>query len=163
VIAYPPLYFAYGSNLNPDQVEDRCPGARLVGTALLLDYQFGYFRWSGGRWKPGGVADIRKSPNKEVWGAIYNFSEDSWKAMDYLEGVQRGGYQRISGSVIFENKTLVVNTYQSNNQIPNNQEAKPIPAYWEMVSSGASRVGLPESYQKWLKNHYRSLDGAHLL
>ena len=31
-------YLAYGSNLNRKQMEMRCPGARVVGTALIKGY-----------------------------------------------------------------------------------------------------------------------------
>ena len=29
------LYVAYGSNLNKEQMKDRCPGAEFVGTGTL--------------------------------------------------------------------------------------------------------------------------------
>jgi hypothetical protein len=32
-------YIAYGSNLNKEQMEDRCPGAKVVGTAELKNYR----------------------------------------------------------------------------------------------------------------------------
>ena len=32
-------YLAYGSNLNRKQMEMRCPGAKVVGTALLEGYE----------------------------------------------------------------------------------------------------------------------------
>ena len=32
-------YLAYGSNLNRKQMQMRCPGAKVVGTALLEGYE----------------------------------------------------------------------------------------------------------------------------
>lgn len=32
------LYFAYGSNINLEQMADRCPAAEVVGTAVLDGY-----------------------------------------------------------------------------------------------------------------------------
>mgnify|MGYP006305897221 CR=1 FL=1 len=34
------LYFAYGSNMDEDQMYDRCPGATLAGMATLDEYAF---------------------------------------------------------------------------------------------------------------------------
>lgn len=33
------LYFAYGSNINLDQMDMRCPDARVVGTVVLEGYE----------------------------------------------------------------------------------------------------------------------------
>ncbi|MEO1649822.1 MAG: gamma-glutamylcyclotransferase family protein, partial [Pseudomonadota bacterium] len=35
-----PLYFAYGSNMSPRQMQRRCPGARAVGAAVLQNWSF---------------------------------------------------------------------------------------------------------------------------
>ena len=43
------LYFAYGSNLDPEQMASRCPSARVAFLARLADHRldFTYFstRW----------------------------------------------------------------------------------------------------------------------
>lgn len=33
------LYFAYGSNINLEQMEHRCPDAQLVGPVTLQNYE----------------------------------------------------------------------------------------------------------------------------
>ena len=35
-------YLAYGSNLNVHQMKYRCPTARIVGTAVIRDYELLY-------------------------------------------------------------------------------------------------------------------------
>ena len=40
------LYFAYGSNINLEQMEHRCPDAQLVGPVTLQNYEL-QFRGSG--------------------------------------------------------------------------------------------------------------------
>lgn len=35
-------YVAYGSNLNMEEMKERCPDARVVGTGVLEDYCLGY-------------------------------------------------------------------------------------------------------------------------
>ena len=41
-----PLYFAYGSNINLDQMRYRCPDATVYGQAVLDNYDL-RFRGSG--------------------------------------------------------------------------------------------------------------------
>ena len=41
-----PLYFAYGSNINLDQMQYRCPDATVYGQAVLDNYDL-RFRGSG--------------------------------------------------------------------------------------------------------------------
>ena len=47
------LYFAYGSNINLDQMAVRCPAATVVGPVVLDNYEL-LFRGNrsgcGGRW-----------------------------------------------------------------------------------------------------------------
>lgn len=33
------LYIAYGSNINLEQMAHRCPSSRVVGTAMIPDYE----------------------------------------------------------------------------------------------------------------------------
>ncbi len=35
----PILYFAYGSNMNPFRMAQRCPGATALGVAIQRNYQ----------------------------------------------------------------------------------------------------------------------------
>lgn len=55
------IYVAYGSNLNIEQMEIRCPGAALIGTGYLKDWELIY-RGS----KTGAYATIRKHKGKIV-------------------------------------------------------------------------------------------------
>ena len=70
------LYFAYGSNLNLEQMLLRCPTAEPVGPLTLPDWQL-EFR---------GVADIVPCPGAEVVGALYRVWEQDELALDRYEG-----------------------------------------------------------------------------
>ncbi len=48
------LYFAYGSNINLEQMEYRCPAAKAVGPVILENYEL-LFR---GNTRGNGVATI---------------------------------------------------------------------------------------------------------
>lgn len=81
-------YFAYGSNLNWQQMQRRCPSAQFVCAARLFDYQFGITRRS--RLRNCGTANVSPARGKEVWGAIYNVSDADLIVMDGFED----GYRR---------------------------------------------------------------------
>lgn len=70
------LYFAYGSNLNKEQMKYRCPKARQVTSATLDGYRL-VFR---------GVADVIKSPGYEVQGGLWKITKSCLKALDRYEG-----------------------------------------------------------------------------
>lgn len=84
----PHLYFAYGSNLHPEQMEDRCPGSKVFGSALLKDYRLA-FRGDSRRWGGGGVATIIPQPGSAVPGVLYEMSPENVLALDKWEGSPR--------------------------------------------------------------------------
>lgn len=77
--ARPYLYFAYGSNLNLEQLGWRCPTAQPVSRLTLPDWQL-EFR---------GVADIVPCPGAEVVGALYSICSADELALDRYEGFRR--------------------------------------------------------------------------
>ncbi|MER9652468.1 gamma-glutamylcyclotransferase [Mesorhizobium sp. M0152] len=78
------LYFAYGSNLNIDQMAARCPCARPVGPFDLVDHEL-VFR---------GVADIVAKPGARVAGGLWRITEECEKALDRYEGVASELYRK---------------------------------------------------------------------
>ena len=60
-------YFAYGSNLNFDQMAYRCPEATVVGTAKLDDYELAFRR---------GYLTILPKEGASVEGQIVLEAED---------------------------------------------------------------------------------------
>jgi gamma-glutamylcyclotransferase (GGCT)/AIG2-like uncharacterized protein YtfP len=78
------LYFAYGSNLDQDQMEDRCPGAELVYAASMDGYRIAFTGHSMGR--RGAVATIVKHKGGKVDGLVYSLTADDVRALDRCEG-----------------------------------------------------------------------------
>ena len=79
------LYFAYGSNLNKEQMSYRCPQATPVGTMILPRARL-LFR---------GVADIIHDPDCEVHGGLWTITPDCEAALDRYEGVKHGLYRKL--------------------------------------------------------------------
>jgi hypothetical protein len=78
------LYFAYGSNLNKDQMKRRCPAAKPLCKMQLRDWLL-VFR---------GVADIIRSPGSFVNGAAWAITAECEEELDLYEGVSSGLYRK---------------------------------------------------------------------
>lgn len=61
------LYFAYGSNINLNQMARRCPGAEVIGPATLNGYRLAFRAQSG-------VATIIPAPTKQVKGLLWRLT-----------------------------------------------------------------------------------------
>lgn len=77
--------FAYGSNLDEDQMRARCPSSRLLGVATLGDHVLAFAGYSVSRKSP--VATVLACPGLAVPGALYTVTPDDLTALDACEGV----------------------------------------------------------------------------
>src|SRR5882762_4531523 len=80
-----PLYFAYGSNMDLDQIVQRCPSAKFQHSAVARGYRLGFTRFSKSR--ECGVADLIAEAGKEVWGAVFEIAASDVARLDRSEGV----------------------------------------------------------------------------
>lgn len=79
------LYFAYGSNINLDQMAHRCPNAKVVGPVTLENYEL-TFR---GRTDGNGVANIEPNEGAVVHGLLWRITPKCEAALDHYEGTPR--------------------------------------------------------------------------
>lgn len=70
------LYFAYGANLNLENMKLRCPKAKPIMSFTLPNYRLVF----------KGVADIEPSFGNSVQGVIWNITQDCEDALDRFEG-----------------------------------------------------------------------------
>lgn len=82
-------YIAYGSNLNIPQMRVRCPGARIIGTSVIEDYQL-LFKGS----KTGSYLTIEPMEGAEVPVVIWEVTETDEKALDRYEGYPNFYYKK---------------------------------------------------------------------
>ena len=86
------LYFAYGSNLNHQQMKNRCKGAKylkkynLNGFKLCFSHKTNYSVY--------GHANIVKNKRSKVYGALWNITKNDEKELDGYEGVDYNYYQK---------------------------------------------------------------------
>lgn len=74
-------YIAYGSNLNIPQMRMRCPGARIIGTSVIEDYQL-LFKGS----KTGSYLTIEPKEGATVPVAVWEVTEQDELSLDRYEG-----------------------------------------------------------------------------
>lgn len=128
------LYFAYGSNMDPQQFRRRCPGSDFVGTGVLRGYEW-YIT-------DRGVASIRPSPDGQVHGVLARLTQSDETNLDHLEGVKLDLYRREFLTVEVGNGGRVdVLVYVSNDEA----FGSPRPDYLERVVAGAQHHGLPDA------------------
>ena len=85
------LYFAYGSNLDPEQMAHRAPGHVRVGLAELRDHRL-TFPLTSHDWG-GGVASVGVAHGESVWGIVYEVGEQDLASLDRYEGFRAAGDQ----------------------------------------------------------------------
>ncbi len=78
-------YFAYGSNINLDQMACRCPDAQVVGPVVLENYKL-LFR---GNARGTGVATIQPHKGRKVYGLLWRITPACESSLDGYEGFVR--------------------------------------------------------------------------
>lgn len=150
------LYFAYGSNLDWDQMRERCPSASFVTLAKLKDHCLGFTRESTER--ECGVADVVQSKGDEVWGAVYNIDEMDVSELDKHEGYQP---DRRSGSNSYNRKETHVYSDKEPEEpllvcvyFAVKQKKPPLPSdeYKGFIVRAAKHWNLPAAYVRKLEN-----------
>lgn len=135
------LYFAYGSNLDYNQMRRRCPGAKVVSRAKLPGFRLAFTRFSGTR--RCGVADIIESAQDAVEGVVYSIGQEDAERLDRFEGVGQACYDRIDVSVFCpDGQTLNAFAYKAREQ----GEFLPSRAYLNQIIDGARRHRLSPEY-----------------
>jgi len=90
------LYFAYASNLNKKQMQERCPDCKPRFTATLPNYKLVFSGWS--RTWHGAVANLQPYRGQKVRGALYEVSEPGMRLIEKHEV----GYTRLNVTVFDE-------------------------------------------------------------
>jgi gamma-glutamylcyclotransferase (GGCT)/AIG2-like uncharacterized protein YtfP len=152
------LYFAYGSNLDPVQMRDRCPGHQVVGLAVLQEHRIAFPVFSPD-WG-GGVAGPVPAHGRQVWGVLYELSDAQMAALDSYEGFKGPGDQHN----FYDRGTVTVDvTRPDDGSVPRRVRAatyfphfsKPAPptrAYLDTILRGALHHRLPEDYVEALRS-----------
>ncbi len=124
-------YFAYASNLNKKQMQERVPESKPMFVATLPNYKLVFAGWSR-QWR-GGSATIMLSRGDKGLGALYEVSERDLRRLDSYEGCP-GNYNRMNVTVFDEDGNAVgVVTYIKAGRV---EETQPSKEYLAVIQQG---------------------------
>ena len=136
-------YIAYGSNLNIPQMRMRCPGARIIGTSVIEDYQL-LFKGS----KTGSYLTIEPMEGAEVPVVIWEVTETDEKALDRYEGYPNFYYKKEMTLDIKGIKTKKVRRREAFVYIMHEKRELGIPSWYSVNTclDGYRAFGFDENY-----------------
>jgi len=126
------LYFAYGSNLNIEQMMMRCPTAQPVRRMIINNWRL-VFR---------GVADIEPCRNSRVYGALYSVLPADIIELDRYEGVKNGLYRSVTFRIPETNEVAFFYRMNETGIYP------PSRYYFECIAQGYKDWRLPIKHLK---------------
>lgn len=136
-------YFAYGANMDLENMSDRCLDAIVIGACTLKGYRFIINHY--------GVASIVHDHTSSVYGVLWEISQEDEDFLDLFEGVKGGWYGKESISIsmmgdetIHENVLVYVAS--------NNTLGKPIEDYFQNIIRNAMEFGFPQAYVEYLQS-----------
>jgi gamma-glutamylcyclotransferase (GGCT)/AIG2-like uncharacterized protein YtfP len=147
------LVFAYGSNMDPAQMRERCPESDLSWfLARAEGWKLCFPRKSAKR--KGGVGSLERRPGRDVWGVVFSVSQRDLLRLDQFEGVTSKSYQRDRIEIADKDgNRLKVWTYFAT---PEDKD-KPVreyishKEYVRFYIRGAEYFGLPGTYLEELR------------
>ena len=128
------LYFAYGSNINLEQMEHRCPDALLVGPVTLQNYEL-QFRGSG-------FATVAPKESGVVHGLMWKLPPTSEQTLDRYEGYPRHYIKEAVMVQTADGSKIPVMAYIMAEPLCC-QPALPSPYYYRAIQQGFEANGLP--------------------
>ena len=147
------LYFAYGSNINLDQMAHRCPAAEVVGPVVLENYRL-LFR---GNYRGNGVATVAPRKGSKVHGLLWKITPGCEKSLDTYEAFPH----------LYEKQPVTVRD-QSGQEVTTmayimtercKEPAVPSRLYYNGILEGYRQNGLPTAALKRAWEH--SVKEAH--
>ena len=137
------LYFAYGSNINLDQMAYRCPDASVVGPVTLENYEL-LFRGSG-------VATIGPKEGSTVHGLLWSITLGCERSLDRYEGYPRFYDKRMVTVRDSEGRSLSVMAYIMDERF--REPMLPTTTYYNGILEGYRQNDMPTAPLKRAWEH----------
>ena len=137
------LYFAYGSNINLDQMAYRCPDASVVGPVTLENYELLFRR--------GGFATIAPKEGETVTGLLWSITPGCERSLDRYEGYPRFYDKRKVTVRDSEGRSLSVMAYIMDERF--REPMLPTPTYYNGIMEGYHQNDMPTDSLKRAWDH----------
>ena len=137
------LYFAYGSNINLDQMAYRCPDASVVGPVTLENYELLFRR--------GGFATIAPKEGETVTGLLWSITPGCERSLDRYEGYPRFSDKRMVTVRDSEGRSLSVMAYIMDERF--REPMLPTTTYYNGILEGYHQNDMPTDSLKRAWEH----------
>ena len=134
------LYAAYGSNLDPARMSERCPHSPLHATGWLTGWRLTF----GGEdigWD-GALSTIVEDPLEQVFVAVYDVTREDESALDEWEAVDLGLYRKTRVRVSTMTGELAVWVYV----LDAYEGGLPSASYIGVLADAAEAADAPDDY-----------------
>ncbi|GAA3095017.1 gamma-glutamylcyclotransferase [Pseudonocardia yunnanensis] len=141
-----PLYAAYGSNMDPDQMKERAPHSPMAGTGWLLGWRLTFGGEDYG-WE-GALSTVVEDSDSQVFVVLYDVSELDAAQLDRWEGGELGLHKKLRLRVhTLDGDVLawiyVLDAYEG---------GMPSARYLGVIADAAEHAGAPADYVSALRN-----------
>jgi cation transport regulator ChaC len=136
-----PIYAAYGSNMDPEQMLLRCPHSPMAGTGWLEGWRLTF---SGGDigWE-GALATVVEEPGSRVFVVFYDVSDEDEQRLDRWEGSELGIHRKIRLRVdTDDNQSVLAWLYVMDAY----EGGLPSARYIGVMADAAEKAGAPAEY-----------------
>jgi gamma-glutamylcyclotransferase (GGCT)/AIG2-like uncharacterized protein YtfP len=140
------LYAAYGSNMDPAQMKERCPHSPGAGTGWIENWRLTF----GGEdlgWE-GALATIVEEPGANVYVGLYDITPQDERALDAWEGADHGLYQKVRVRVATLEGDQLAWVYV----LDGFEGGLPSARYLGVLADAAEKAGAPDDYVAELRN-----------
>ncbi|MGN6783222.1 MAG: gamma-glutamylcyclotransferase family protein [Marmoricola sp.] len=139
------LYAAYGSNLDPARMGERCPHSPLRATGWLQGWRLTFGGEDHG-WD-GALATVVPDPFEHVFVAVYDVTEEDRALLDGWESADTGLYRRIRVRVSTLSEELVAWIYV----LDAFEGGLPSASYLGTLADAAEAAAAPADYVEALR------------
>ena len=140
------LYAAYGSNLDPAQMHERCPHSPVSGTGWVEGWRLTF----GGEdlgWE-GSLATMVEAHGEHVFVGLYDITDYDARDLDAWEGADTGLYRKVRVRVATLEGEEVAWTYL----LDGFEGGLPSARYLGVLSEAAEKAGAPDDYVAELRS-----------
>ncbi len=134
------LYAAFGSNLDPDQMHERCPHSPVYMSGWVQGWRLTF----GGEdlgWE-GALATIVEEPGSAVYVMLYDVTREDADRLDQWEGADLGLYRKIRVRVSTLDGDVLAWTYV----LDAYEGGLPSARYLGVLAQAAEDAGAPDDY-----------------
>ena len=140
------LYAAYGTNLDPARMSERCPHSPLETTGWLIGWRLTFGGEEHG-WD-GALATIVQDPFEQVFVAVYDVTDEDVRDLDKWDMADTGLYRKTKVRVSTLTGDVVVWAYV----LDAFEGGLPSASYLGVLADAAEAADAPADYVAALRN-----------